>query len=109
MKVNIQIQRRTKTLNQSHRNGLRGSLGEPRLLDLVRRECAVDNTQNLAHQLRITGQEKAKLERKAQNPLVYGHFEKYLIHQERSTLRLPASTAAGASPGGVRGWHQGHR
>lgn len=66
--IYIQIQRGTKALDESYRSTLCRCLGK-RFLNQIGSECAVNDAQDLAHQLRVTGQQKAQLERKAQHPL----------------------------------------
>jgi hypothetical protein len=81
VKVDIEVQCTTESLDQRHRAGLRGLSGETRLLDQVRRYCPVYNTQHPIHQLRTAGKQEAQLKRKAQHPLTYRLFRQELIDQ----------------------------
>ena len=48
MKVNIEIERRSKALDQGHRAGLRGRGSEAGLIDQITRNRAIDDAQHRA-------------------------------------------------------------
>lgn len=74
MEVNIEIERTSESLDQSHRTGLRGVSGKSRLLDQVGRYGPGYDPQHPAHQLRTAGKQEPQLVGEAQHPLAYGLF-----------------------------------
>ena len=72
MKVNIEIERAAKTLDQRHGAAVGRLPGEPCLLDQMRGDRAVDNTQRLPHDLWVAGKQKPQRERHTEYPLSHG-------------------------------------
>jgi hypothetical protein len=82
----IQVERRAKALDQGHGTGMRLLAGESGLLDQVRADAAVDDTEHLTHDRRAAGEQKTQWIRKAQYPLTHRLFRKDLIDQQRGAL-----------------------
>jgi hypothetical protein len=95
-KVNVEIQRTAKPLDQRHGTGARRSAGKPGLPDQVRGNDTVDNAEHLTHDVRAGREQKTQRIRKAQHPLAHRLFGKYLIHQQRGALGHAPGAAAGA-------------
>ena len=69
VKVDVQVQRAAKALDQGHGAGLRGCLGQSRLADQVRGDGPVDDTEHGRQDGRFGGKQEAQQERHAQDPL----------------------------------------
>ncbi len=66
MEVNIQIERRSKTLDQGDRARLGHLVGMARFLDQVRGNDAVNDAQHPPHDLGPAGKQETQLKREAQ-------------------------------------------
>ncbi|CDK56928.1 hypothetical protein [Escherichia coli IS9] len=74
VEVNIQIERRSKTLDQGDRARLGHLVGMARFLDQVRGNDAVNDAQHPPHDLGPAGKQETQLKREAQHPLTHGLF-----------------------------------
>ena len=95
MKMNIQVQRATETLDQgdgacvSRRFCITGFSGQ------VRSNGAVDDTQRLAHDFGLAGKQKPERKRHAEYPLAHGLMGQYFTYQQGSTFCHTACPATG--------------
>ncbi len=86
MKVHIQIQCATKSLNQRYRTSAGCLFRITSLLDQVHGNDAVNDTQHLARDHRTAGEEKTQLEWEAEYPLAHRLIWKYHIYQQSCAL-----------------------
>ncbi|ARR10289.1 hypothetical protein ESCOCK382M_24160 [Escherichia coli] len=96
MEVNIQIERRSKTLDQGDRARLGHLVGMARFLDQVRGNDAVNDAQHPPHDLGPAGKQETQLKREAQHPLTHGLFRQYFINQQGGTFGHPPRPTARA-------------
>ena len=73
-------------------------LGQPRSLDQVTGNRAIHDAQYFAHDLRLTGKQKAQGIGNAQHPLADGKPGQYFIYQQRSTLNHASGVATRTEP-----------
>ncbi len=78
MKVDIQVERRTKSLDQRYRASTGCLFRIACLLDQMHGDDAVNDTQHLARDHRPTGEEKVQLKWKTEHPLVHRLMWKYI-------------------------------
>jgi hypothetical protein len=74
VKVNVEIERGAKALDQRHGTGHTGRAREPRLLEYVRRDRPVDDAEYLSQRVRIRGKQESQRERQRQHPLAQRLF-----------------------------------
>ena len=67
--MNVEVERRAKSLDDGHRASVRRGLSVASDLDQMSGQCSVDNAQHFTHQLRVTSQQKAQLKGETQYPL----------------------------------------
>ena len=97
VEVRVQIQRRSKSLDESHRATLR-----PRFhrhagaVDQERADDPVHDGQHSAHHTGVGREQEAQRIRHAQHPLADWPFRQYRIDQVRGAVRHAASTTTGA-------------
>ena len=96
MKVNVQVERRIKSLDQCDRACV-GCLSRVTcFLDQMQGDDAVNDTQHLARDQRTAGEEKAQLKWKTEHPLAHRLVGEYLISEQGRTLGHAPRAAAGA-------------
>lgn len=82
MEVDVEIQRGTEALDEGDRPGLgAGGAGESGLLDEVCGDGAVNDTEDLAQDLRLGGEQEAQRVGEGQHPLANGLFRQDVIDQ----------------------------
>ena len=81
MKVDIQIECTTESLNQGDRAGPGLSADATRLLNQVGFDRPLGDAEHPAHHLGPAGEQKTELKRKAQHPLSHRQPGQYLVHQ----------------------------
>ena len=81
MHSKVDVQRTTEALDQGDRAGLGCLTREPRLLDQVRGNAAVDNAEHTAHDLGAAGEQEAQRIWDAQHPLPYRLLGKDFVYQ----------------------------
>ena len=96
VEVNIQIERRSKTLDQGDRARLGHLVGMARFLDQVRGNDAVNDAQHPPHDLGPAGKQETQLKRETQHPLTHGLFRQYFINQQGGTFGHPPRPTARA-------------
>ena len=71
MKVNIEIERAPEPLYQCHRSRVGFRLLVAGFVYQVSGQCAVHDTQNLAHDLGLVGEQVSEREGETENPLAH--------------------------------------
>ena len=94
VEVDVEIQSAAKALDQSDRPGLGRATGEPRLLDPLRGDAAVDDAEHLPHDFGLAREKKTQRVRDAQHPLAHRLLGKHLIDQQLGALRHAPGAAA---------------
>jgi len=96
VKVNVEIERATKTLNQSDGTGLCCGLCVTAFSGHMGGNSAVDNAQYLTHDGGLTGEQKTQWEREAEDPLAHGLKRQDFVYQQGSTVRHSSRPTARA-------------
>ena len=100
VKVDIQIQRAAKALNQRHRAGLCDITRKTRLMNQVTRNRAVDDAEHCTDGVRLARHQKAQRKRHAQHSLTNGQAQQHLVDQQRRALRHPSRAASSTKKAG---------
>src|SRR5690606_26303760 len=94
MQVDVKVERAAEALDQGDGTSLGRLTSEPRLLDQVRSDAAVDDAEHPAHDLGATGEQEAQRIREAQHPLAHRLLGKHLVDQQRGALGHAPRAAA---------------
>ena len=96
MEMYIQVECRSKPLDQRDSTRAGCFIRQPCLLDQVCGDGAVDDAQHLTHNRRTAGKQKAQLKREAEYPLAYRFPRQDLVYQQDGAFRHTPCPAAGA-------------
>ena len=104
MEVEVEVQRRTETLDQRDGPGLRpGRDGESSPLNKESRDGAVDHPQDLAQYLRFCSEQEPQRIGEGQHPLPDGLPGQHVVDQVRSTLDHAPGTAGRTAAAALAG------
>ena len=101
IKMYVQVECRSKPLDQRHRAGAGRGFCIAGLLDQMRGKGAIDDTEYLTHDRRATGKQKSQWERYAQYPLTHWLMRQDLIHQQGGAFQHAPGAATGGKNRGV--------
>ena len=96
VKVDVQVQRGAKALNQRHRAGVAGDAGAPCRSQQMTRDRAIHHAQHPRERARVGRQQKPQRVWQRQHPLAQWPLRQYLIGQQRGRLGHASGSAGGA-------------